>query len=140
MDENVSALYALLLVKTQNDTIGWSLVDGGSALIAKVGSQTVKVSGFNSTSNRHPWGNSLASYAANNFERQPTIVVYDSKLNVVASGGVNGQPTLNAFAATRQSDIENISSPRLLELADLLATKHGKRSSVQQLVETLKAS
>lgn len=140
MDDNVSALYALLLAKTQNDTIGWSLADGGSSLIAAVGSQTVKISGFRPTSNKHPWGNGLASYAANNFERQLTIVVYDSKLNVVASGGVRGQPTLNALVVTRQSDIENISSPRLLELANLLAVKYGKRSSVQQLVETLKAS
>lgn len=140
MDDNVSALYTLLLDKTQRETIGWSLVDGGSALIAAVGSQTVKISGFNHTSNKSHWGSGLAAYAANNFERQPTIVVYDSKLNVVASGGVSGQPTLNAFAATSQSEIENISSPRLLELANLLATKYVKRSNVQLLVETLKAS
>ncbi|WP_238164978.1 hypothetical protein [Candidatus Phycosocius bacilliformis] len=73
-------------------------------------------------------------------ERQPTIVVYDSKLNVVASGGINGQPIQNALASISPFGIENISSPRLLELADLLTTTYGKPSSVQQLVETLKAS
>lgn len=139
MDENVSALYSLLLDKTQRGTLGWSLADGGSALIAAVGSQTVKISGFGSTSNKGLRANGLAGLA-NNLQRQPTIVVYDSKLHVVATGGVSGQPTLNALVAMSQSVIENISSPRLLELANLLDTKYGKRSSVQLLVETLKAS
>lgn len=139
MDENVSALYSLLLDKTRDGSLGWAVTDGGTAFIAPVGNQTVKIGGIRAKSKQISPGSGLAGFV-NDWDRQPTIVVYDSKLNMVASGGVKGQPIQNALASISPFEIENISSPRLLELADLLATKYGKRSSVQQLVETLKAS
>ncbi|WP_085340310.1 hypothetical protein [Aquidulcibacter paucihalophilus] len=139
MDENVSALYSLLLDKTRGGSLAWAATDGGTAFIAPVGNQTVKIGGIRAKAKQSSSGNAFAGLPKD-WDRQPTIVVYDSKLNVVASGGVDGQPIQNALAAISPFGIENISSPRLLELADLLATKYGKPSSVQQLVETLKAS
>ena len=139
MDENVSALYALLLEKTRLGTLSWTLNDAGSTLIAEVGSQVVKITGFRARPQRGQSTLSLTALARN-AERHPTIVVYDGKLNVVASGGVNGPPVLNAFMAGRPSDFEDISSPKLLELAELLDEMYSKRSGVKLLVEALKAS
>jgi hypothetical protein len=139
MDENVSALYSLLVEKTRDGTLEWALTDGGTAFIAPVGDQTVKIGGIRAKSKQSFPGIGLAA-VGNDPDRRLTIVVYDGKLNMVASGGVKGQPIPNAFAAISPSGIENISSSRLLDLADLLESKYNKRSSVQLLVETLKAS
>ena len=139
MDENVSALYSLLVEKTRDGTLAWALTDGGTAFIASIGDQTVKIGGIRAKSQQSFSGIGLAAVGSDS-DRRLTIVVYDGKLNIVATGGVKGQPIPNAFAAISPSGIENISSSRLLDLADLLESKYGKRSNVQLLVETLKAS
>ena len=139
MDENVSALYSLLVEKTRDGTLAWALTDGGTAFIASIGDQTVKIGGIRAKSQQSFSAIGLAAVGSDS-DRRLTIVVYDGKLNIVATGGVKGQPIPNAFAAISPSGIENISSSRLLDLADLLESKYGKRSNVQLLVETLKAS
>jgi hypothetical protein len=141
MANDLADLYDSLILKTKEKQLVWVEDPNGAALTARVGDLLIRVSGLILRGERLSSNAFTQAIRAQN--AAAAIAVYDKEAKLVARGGrvVNYMnPQSGHQAAITMLTTEDISSPKLAELASLLEGIHNKGSVASTLLQALKAS
>lgn len=143
MENDLSALYEVLIKKTRFDQLNWQRDANGKSLTTSVGDLLVRVSGLHLAAVQS--GQNQMAVISNPVDRFQSlkIAVYDNQTELVAKGGNQAAANISALMIglrQRNGEIEDISSPKLSELASILEKRYRRFSVTSKLLETLKAS
>jgi hypothetical protein len=144
MENETAALYEMLVTKTKNGDLVWSVDQSGKHLTAQVGELLVRVGGRGLLLSERKTDSAIVLSLTHGISAGFSIAVYDQDLRLVAKGGDQSSSVLAAIVfaqgAGAGAAVEDISSPKIAELGALLKSIYVRHSIANRLLETLKAS
>lgn len=144
MENDLTILYDVLIDKTRRKELSWSVDQSGNSLTARVGDLLVRVGGLQIPVNAGR-GNAMATAGLAKFNTPGVaIAVYDTQMQLIAHGRDGVRLPLSSLAAIANTlnatQIEDVSSPKLGQLGQLLEQLFRRNSVASKLLENLKAS